>query len=220
MADNPIENFAANTTPDNADVYAIVNDPGGSPATQKITHRNLQKVVLTKDDWIWADRFEAPPTAPAAITTVSYSVTGNVVFRAASFDDGGAVSDENIAFWWHPPELWDGSTVDFALVWGNQAGLTTEVIDFDLAGHAYADNDALDVAIGGTPQNVTDTWTAQDDYQKTPFSASSVTLGGTPANGNGVYFLLTMDTTASTLTGDCEVLAVIIRYGITDNGST
>jgi len=214
MADNPIENFAENTTPNNADVYAIVDDPSGSPATQKITHRNLQQVVLTKDDWIYPHDMIPFVTDGASLGAVRDLGT-NVALRTMDFADA---ADDSISFVWHPPEEWDALTVTFALVWTNQSGMAAEVIDFDLSGRSYADSDALNQA-PGSAQIAADTFTAQDDYQKTAFSPA-ITLAGTPLNGQANIFKLTMDTTTSTLTGNCEIIALILRYGTVNQGST
>ena len=45
MADSKIENLTANTTPVSTDILAMVDDPGGSPTTQKITYANAFKVI-------------------------------------------------------------------------------------------------------------------------------------------------------------------------------
>jgi hypothetical protein len=148
------------------------------------------------------------------LNTATYSGTGNVAVKTADFDTTTA---ENIGFWWHPPETWDGGTVTFALVWTNASGLAAETIDFDLAGVSYADNDALDLAVG-TPQNVTDIFNAQSDNHITSFS-SAITLAGPPVDEQPNYFLLTRDTASDNLTGDCQVIAVILRYGTTDQAT-
>lgn len=51
MADTKITALTANTTPATTDLLAIVDDPSGTPATQKITLENLLKVIngLTAD---------------------------------------------------------------------------------------------------------------------------------------------------------------------------
>ena len=214
MADNPIENYAAKTDPDNLDVYAIIDDPDGTPTTEKITHRNVQKVVLTKDEWIYPHDMIPFVTNGAALGAVR-DLSTNVALRTMDF---AAAADDSVSFISHPPEEWDALTVTFSLVWTNQSGIAAELMDFDLSGRSFADADALDQAMG-TVQLVTDTWSAQDDNQKTPFSPA-ITLAGSPANGTTNIFKLTMDTGTSTLTGNCEIIALILRYGTVNQGST
>lgn len=214
MADSAIESLTALTDPDNSDVYAIVDDPSGTPTTKKITHRNIHKVVLTKDEWVTAEKFIPTTTAGATIADRELP-TNDIQIKYAAFD---TATDENITFLWHPPEEWDASTVTFALVWTNQTGASAQTIDFDLAGRSYADNDAIDQA-PGTAQNTTDTWIAQNDIHISDFS-SAITLAGTPLQGQPNIFKLTRDTTADDMTGDAEILAVILRYGIVNSGST
>lgn len=219
MADTKISALTELTSPDTGggDRMPIVDDPTGTPVTKYITTRNLFKSTLTKDKWIYAHEFVTTPTKPAALNTATYSATGNVAVKTADFDDGVGVTFETTGFWWHPPETWDAGTVSFAVVWTNAGGAAAETIDFDLAGYSYADNDALDLA-SGTAQNATDIWNAQNDVHISAFS-SAITLGGTPAQGQPNYFVLTRDTATDTLTGDCQVIAVILRYGTTDQGT-
>lgn len=214
MADTKISALVELTTPDVADRMAIVDDPTGTPETKYITTRNLFKTVLTKDEWIWAKDFIATTTAGAAIADRELA-TNDIMTKTAAFDNA---TDENIVFWWHPPETWDASTVTFALVWTNQSGAAAQTIDFDLAGRSLADDDAIDQALG-TAQNITDGWIAQNDIHISSFS-NAITLAGTPANTQPNVFKLTRDTTADDLTGDAEVLAIILRYGTTDQGSS
>lgn len=142
--------------------------------------------------------------------------TNDIQIAFASFAN---TPDQFVSFMDSPPETWDGLTVVFAVVWTNPSGLITETIEFDLEGHSYADLDLIDVAPGGTPKAVTQIWAAQNDIRVTPFS-TAVTLGGTPVNGQPNIYKLKRDTVADNMTGPCEVLALILRYGIVDQGST
>lgn len=215
MADTAIEDLTELTSPDTGggDVLPIVDDPSGSPVTKYITSRNLMKASLTFEQWIFAKDFISRTTNGAAIADRELA-TNDIMIKTAAFD---TTTSEGIGFWWHPKHTWDASTVTFAVAWTNASGGAAETIDFDLAGRSYADDDAIDQALG-TAQNVTDTWTAQNDYQISAFS-SAITLAGTPADGQANYFQLSRDTAADNLTGDAEIIAVILRYGITDIGA-
>lgn len=216
MANSSIENLTELTIPDTGggDVLAIVDDPSGSPVTKYITSRNLLKATITRDVWIGAERFIQTTTNGAPIAARELP-TNDVMVNVASFD---TTTSESVQFWHTFEEGWDAGTVSFKLVWTNQSGLTTETIDFDLAGRSYADSDAIDQAMG-TAQNITDTWLAQNDLHYTTFS-SAITLGGTPADGQPNVFKLSRDTASDNLTGDAEVLGVILRYTVTDLASS
>ena len=217
MADTKISALTELTSPDTggADRMAIVDDPTGSAVTKYITSRNLLKATITRDMYIPASRFISTTTNGAAIADREL-VTNDVMIKTAAFD---TATSESIQFWHRFEENWNAGTVTFSLDWTNQAGLAAETIDFDLAGHSYADSDAIDVAVGGTPANVTDIFLAQDDLGKTVFS-TAVTLGGTPADGQANVFKLSRDIASDNMTGDVEIIGITIRYTVLDVASS
>ncbi len=168
----------------------------------------------TEEIWIPAGSFTSATTNGAEIT--SRETTTNVVnYHYAAFD---TTTSEIAWFTWTPPANWNAGTVRFKLYWTNTAGLTTETIDFDLAAVAFADDDALDTAVG-TAQNVTDTWIAQGDLHITAYS-SAITIAGTPAAGEEVHFKLSRDIASDNLTGDADVIGVLLEYSVNDIGTT
>ena len=106
----------------------------------------------------------------------------------------------------------------FKLYWTNTAGLTTETIDFDLAAVALADDGAIDAAVG-TAVNVTDTWIAQGDLHVSSQSAA-MTVGGSPAAGQQIHFKLSRDVASDNMTGDVDVIGVLLEYTVDDIGTT
>lgn len=168
----------------------------------------------TEEIWIPAGAFISTSTNGAEITSREMA-TNDVNFFYAGFDTTTA---ENAEFVWTPPLNWDAGTIKFVLHWTNIAGLATETIDFDLAGMALADNDPLDTAYG-TAANVTDTFIAQNDLHITAQSAA-ITIAGTPVAGEQVHFKLTRDVAADDLTGDADILGVVLEYTVDDIGTT
>lgn len=168
----------------------------------------------TVEQSIPAGAFVSATTNGAEITT--RETTTNVVnYAYAGFD---TTTSEIAWIQWTTPPNWDAGTIRFRLDWTNLAGLTTETIDFDLAGVALADNDALDTAVG-TAQNVTDTWIAQGDRHYTAFS-SPITIAGTPVAGELVMLKLSRDVAADNMTGDVDIINCVIEYGVNDIGTT
>jgi len=168
----------------------------------------------TQEIWIPAGAFTSATTNGASIT--SRETSSNVVnYTYAAFD----TSTSEIAwFTWTPPANWNAGTVRFKLYWTNTAGLTTETIDFDLAAVAFADDDALDTAVGSAA-NVTDTWIAQNDLHITAYS-SAITIAGSPAAGEEVHFKLSRDVASDNMTGDVDVIGVLLEYTVDDIGTT
>jgi len=170
--------------------------------------------AVTEEIWIPAGSFTSATTNGAEIT--SRETTTNVVnYHYAAFD---TATSEIAWFTWTPPANWNAGTVRFKLYWTNTAGLTTETIDFDLAAVAFANDDALDTAVG-TPQNVTDTWIAQGDLHITAYS-SAITIAGSPAAGEEVHFKLSRDIASDNLTGDADVIGLLLEYSVNDIGTT
>jgi hypothetical protein len=214
MANTAIENLTNLTQPDTggADVLAIVDLT--TPETKKITSRNLLKATITRDIWIGAERFISTTTNGAAINELELA-TNDVMIKTADFDQ---TTSESVQFWHTFEEGWNAGTIQFKQVWTAAAGTPAETTDFDLAGMSYANDDAIDQAMG-TAQNVTDTLLATNDIHYTGFSGA-ITLGGTPADGQPNVFKLSRDVATDNLAGDCKTLGIILRYTVTDLASS
>jgi hypothetical protein len=108
------------------------------------------------------------------------------------------------------PNNWNAGTVTAKFHWTASTG-SGDVV-WGLQGRAYANDDALDQAMG-TAQTATDTLTATNDVDISP-ATSAITLGGTAASGNPVIFQVYRDADAAgdTLGADARLLGVEISY--------
>lgn len=86
------------------------------------------------------------------------------------------------------PESWDEGTVTFAPVWSHPATTTNFGVVFDLQAVAVSNDDAIAVAFG-TAQTSTDTGGTTNDLYVGPES-SAITIAGSPAPGDTVFFRL------------------------------
>lgn len=247
MVDVKITDLTEDTAPASTDVSVTIDDTTGTPLSKKSTWANILKIydsltktltnktidadnntisnlaigsevgtglTETQEIWIPAGAFTSSTTNGAEIT--SRETTGNTVnYTYAGFD---TTTSESIWFTWTPPANWNAGTVKYTLYWTNTAGLTTETIDFDLAAVAFADNDSLDTALG-TAVSVTDTWIAQGDLHISAKSAA-ITIAGSPAAGEEVHFKLSRDVAADNMTGDVDVIGVLLEYTVNDIGTT
>lgn len=168
----------------------------------------------TQEIWIGAEAMISTSTNGAEFASRELA-TNDVMISAMKFD---ASTSESAQFTWTPPANWNAGTIRFKAYWTNAAGLTTETIDFDLAAVAFANDDPLDTAFG-TAQNVTDTWIAQDDLHVSGYS-SAITISGSPAAGEMIVFKLSRDTASDDLTGDAEIIGVMLEYTVNDIGTT
>ena len=168
----------------------------------------------TEEMWIPAGAFISATTNGAEIT--SRETTTNVVnYTYAGFD---TTTSEIIWFTWTPPLNWDAGTMKAVLHWTNTAGLTTETIDFDLAAVALANDNPLDTAVG-TAVSITDTWIAQNDLHISAQSAA-LTVAGTPVAGEEIHFKLSRDVASDDMTGDVDIIGIVLEFGIDDIGTT
>lgn len=108
------------------------------------------------------------------------------------------------------PSNWNAGTVTAKFHWTASTG-SGDVV-WGLKGRSYANDDALDQAMG-TGQTATDTLTATNDLDISP-ATSGITIGGTVASGNPVIFEVYRDAAAGgdTLGADARLLGVEISY--------
>lgn len=129
----------------------------------------------------------------------------NIDFMA--FDQ---TTSENGFFQYSIPKGWDEGTITFRVKWTAAAG--TGGVVFGLKGLARSDDDPIDAAFG-TEVTVTDTLIATNDVHISPESAA-LTVGGTPAEGDIVFFNLARKTAdaGDTLTADAQLLEIVITF--------
>lgn len=123
----------------------------------------------------------ATTNGPAASSTES--TTNKVMIVGLDFD---ASTQEIAQFSLVMPAQWDEGTITFDVRWRHGSTATNFGVAWDLAAVAFADDDAMDTAFG-TAVVVTDTGGTTNDHYTTAES-SAVTVAGSPAAGETVYF--------------------------------
>jgi hypothetical protein len=156
--------------------------------------------------WIPASAWIPRTTTGAGIDSREQS-TNKINTDELLFDAG---TDEFAQAMIVMPSNWNAGTVTAKFIWTASAG-SGDVV-WGLQGRAYANDDALDQAMG-TAQTATDTLTATNDVDISP-ATSAITLGGTAAAGNPVIFQVYRDADAGgdTLAVDARLLGVEISY--------
>lgn len=133
--------------------------------------------------------------------------TNDIDYKVLDFD---ASSDENAFCNFQMPTSYNGGVIQFRYVWTNAGGGAAETVVFELSGRAYADDGAIDQAVG-TAVELSDTWIAQGDIHVSGWSGD-VTLAGSPAGGQWVHLEIMRDVSEDDLTGDARLIGVQIRY--------
>ncbi len=114
MANLKITALTENTAPLNTDIVPMVDDPSGTPLTQKITLLNLLRGLYTKVATLAADQATGADTTPVTLTGLVFTYETNATYRiwfmgrvapaAATtgcgfhFDLSSAVTDINVSF--------------------------------------------------------------------------------------------------------------------------
>jgi hypothetical protein len=143
-------------------------------------------------------------------TTTAESTTNKVMTKALAFD---TTTQEFAQFAISFPKSWNESTVTFQPYWTARSG--TGNVVWALQGVALSDGDAIDTAFG-TEQTSTQSLSTTSDLHVGPVS-SAITIGGTPAAEDQVFFRIKRNVSADNLNADAELLG--IRLFFTTNAS-
>jgi hypothetical protein len=182
--------------------YLKTNGTGSDPewATVSASGGGSTNVWIPASAWI-------PRTTTGAGIDSREQSTNKINTDELLFDAG---TDEFAQAMIVMPSNWNAGTVTAKFHWTASTG-SGDVV-WGLQGRAYANDDALDQAMG-TAQTATDTLTATNDVDISP-ATSAITLGGTAASGNPVIFQVYRDADAAgdTLAADARLLGVEISY--------
>ena len=197
---NAANNFTADTAPDMAADHVVTRDNSASAAKKVL----LQYIGAGKQTvWVPAGAMVARTSSGAAPGTTE-STTNKVMNKTLDFD---TTTSEGAQFTVAFPKGWDEGTVTFIPYWTAASGSGTVI--FTLAGVALSNDDAIDTAFG-TSQSSTDTLLAALDIHVGPES-SAITIAGTPAEGDIVYFQVTRDV-SDTLGVDAKLIGIKLIY--------
>lgn len=152
-----------------------------------------------------------PRTTNGATYGTGETTTNKVLYDYMAFD---ATTSEYAGFYISMPKGWNEGTVTAQIVWSHPAA-TAYGIDFDLSAAAVSDGETLDIN-HGTPVSITDTGGTTGTKYRSAVS-SPLTIAGTPAAEDTVYFQLQLDVASSTLDVDCHVQEVIIHIQYAGN---
>jgi len=170
---------------------------------------NISSIGI-QQQWIPAGAWGTVTTNGAEFAELELT-TNDIMLQTFNFD---TTTSEKIQFWWHPPSSWNAGTLTFQTYWTAASGSGTVI--FTLAGHSYADSDAIDAAIGGTSATTTDTLITANDMHISPES-SAVTING--ATKNEPILLQISRDISDTLGVDAKLVGVKI-FWTTDTAVT
>ena len=113
------------------------------------------------------------------------------------------------------PEEWDRSTIKVKFYWSSATGSTAnDTVEWQIAGQAKSDSDALDVAYGDAGEVISDVLLADNggDLQITS-ATPAVTVGGSPALGDLIHFTISRNVAGTDdMAEDAWLFGVLIQY--------
>lgn len=142
----------------------------------------------------------------ASLNTIA-SASNQPDIQSLDFD---STSAEYAQFSVIMPSSWDEGTVSFQPVWSHASTTTNFGVVWTLQAVAVSDDDAIAVAFG-TAESSADTGGTTDDLYTGPES-SAITVAGTPAAGDTVFFRLSRDTSSGsdTIAIDARLHGIVL----------
>ena len=128
--------------------------------------------------------------------------------KALPFD---ASSDEYAQFAVAFPKSWNLGTVTFQTYW-SVTGTNTGTVCFAVQGVAVSSDDTLDVAMGTAVANTALAASGTANDLMVNVESGAVTIGGSPADGDEVFFNIYRDVSADSQTADARLLGVKIFF--------
>lgn len=197
---NAMNSATADAAPDMAADHVLSRDNSASAAKKVL----MQYIGAGKQTiWVPAAAMTANTTnGPASGTTESAS--NKVMNKLLDFDQ---TTSESAQFTVSFPKSWNLGTVTFIPYWTAASGTGTVI--WALSGVAISNDEVIDASFG-TAQTSTDTLLATTDVHVGPES-SAITIGGTPAADDIVYFKLARDI-SDTLNADARLIGIRVIY--------
>lgn len=154
-------------------------------------------------------------TTNGAASGTAEMTTNKQMVKTLDFD---TTTQEFAQFSIRMPKAWNESTVTFIPVWSHAATTTNFGVVWALEAVAISNDDTLD-ASWGTAGTSTDTGGTTNDLYDGPES-SAITIGGTPAEGDTVYFQVKRNVSdgSDTMAIDARLHGILLY--ITTNAAT
>lgn len=215
MADAKLTALSA-FTPVLTDLLYGADDPGGTPASGKMTITALRTLLNTTpgQQTIWIPAIAMTTRATLGAPSGSFETSTNKVMGESLDFDTSADEFAQVAI--QMPKGWNEGTLIFQYVWSHPSTTTNFGVVFFLQAVAFASSDALDTAFG-TAVSATDTGGTTDDLYISPESAA-ITVAGSPGAEEYVVFQIYRDVSAGgdTLAVDARLHGIKIHYTTSD----
>lgn len=192
-----------------AGVSVAVSDRVATVTIPDPTATITASILGKRTIWVPVDAMRQQTTSPCAAHTQVELTANQPELVVLDFDGTSAeFAIFSLAF----PKSWNLSTIDARFFYVVNAAVSTTVT-WSLQGVARSDGDAVAAAYG-TAQSVTDTYLGTANLLAVTSYTSAITISGTPADGDLVYFRVARDPGTDSTTQDARLIGILIRYTV------
>ena len=182
-----------------------------NPAGTGVLKSGSNAVKIAGLETIWVPSASMYPTTTNGCADLEQTeLTANQPeLKSLDFDDS---ADEFAQFAVAFPKSWNLGTVTFEPFW-TSAGTNTGACIWAVEGYAASNADAINTAFG-TEQTSTDSHSGTANDLDVGPTSSAITIAGTPADEDQVFFQIYRDANAGgdTLTGDAKLLGIKLYF--------
>jgi hypothetical protein len=211
MADTKVSALTADTAPTSDDLIYTVTDPGGTPASRKVTIANLWAAQAKGRTIATLQPEGSRPTGTlyAQLSAITDGSTPTSITPVLAYD--GAAQDEHAEWDVTIPSWYSGNGLTFVVKYA-MSGTDADAVQFEVRAKTLADTADLDsnLAIQSqTPTDITDTPTGTQNAMMVT-AAGNVTHAnaGSPAAGDTVRIRVSRDFDHASNTNDAQLVSV------------
>ena len=179
-------------------------------SADSVTITGAASTIGTHDIWIPAQAMYPTTTNGAVAATTTEITATRPEIRSLDFDQGSRdYAQFNIAM----PKSWNEGTVTAEFYWVPAgSGGVSDGVTWGIQGVALSNDNPHDVVFG-TAVTIDDLYIAEEDLHISPTS-SAITIAGTPAAGDLVYFQIYRDTADGNddLNRDAKLIGIKLHY--------
>tara|TARA_Y100000004_G_scaffold47017_1_gene51716 strand:+ start:1927 stop:3315 length:1389 start_codon:yes stop_codon:yes gene_type:complete len=188
----------------------IVIAPNGTGVAQAVDGGdNTAAIKIAGKESIWVPAVAMyPNTTNGCADLAQVELSNGPEIKTLDFDKD---SDENAQFAVAFPKSWNEGTITFQAFFTADS-TNTGTVSWVLAGVACADNDSINTAFGTgvAPTAKAHSGTAND--LDVTAESGAITIAGSPSTDEEVYFQITRDVSADSLTADAKLLGVKLFF--------
>ena len=165
------------------------------------------KVAGVETIWVPANSMYPNTTNGCALIT-QVELSNGPEIKVLDFD---ASSDENAQFSIAFPKSWNEGTITFKAYF-TVTGTNTGTVAWGLSGVAIADDDSINTAFGTNVVATAKAHSGTSNDLNVTAESGAVTIAGSPAAGEQVFFQIMRDVSADNQSGDARLLGVQLFF--------